>query len=293
MRYKYTDDDILFLKEYYPIGRWDLIKDRFPQLSKNCIYRKCQKMGIKSLNKHRENFDISNNRTPWSNLETQILINNYPYKPMNELLDLLPNRNKNMINSKARSLKLISYTYKVSQWKDDEIEYIKANWEITPDKLMAKKLGKSFRAVKWKRESLGLYRIDFENKSYQNLSKYLRGHLQIWKKKSMESCNYKCVLTGSKNFEIHHLYGFSNILNELLIEYPQYIDKLFSELSENDLSFILEKFIEKHNSYPLGVCVDKKLHILFHRMYGQYYNTEEQWKQFCKDYKAGKYKEYV
>ena len=109
----------------------------------------------------------------------------------------------------------------------------------------------------------------------------------------MIACNYQCVLTGSKDFEIHHLYGFSNILKELLNEYPQYQDKSFSDYLEDDLSFILEKFLDKHNKYPLGVCVDKKIHVLFHSMYGQYYNTAEQWERFCEDYKLGKYNMYV
>jgi hypothetical protein len=44
---------------------------------------------------------------------------------------------------------------------------------------------------------------------------YLRKFLDEWKKDSMSHCGYKCVLTGSKNFDIHHLYGFDLILNEI------------------------------------------------------------------------------
>lgn len=108
----------------------------------------------------------------------------------------------------------------------------------------------------------------------------------------MEFCDYKCVMTNSKNFQIHHLYSVSNIIRDILNKYKGY-DKPFDDYSENELSFLLSKFIEIQNKYPLGVCIDKKIHTLFHSMYGQYYNTPEQWYRFCEDYNNGIYKKYI
>lgn len=176
------------------------------------------------------------------------------------------------------------------KYTTDEIQYIINNWEIKPDKLIAKEIGKTFRAVKEKRRELGYYRQDMDSNSYPTLSKYLRGQNQKWKLESMRNSNYQCILTGSKNFEIHHLYGVSNILSDILNRYKYYKDKPFEEYSEKDLSFILEKFLEEQGKYPLGECVEKHLHILFHSLYGQYYNTPEQWNQFKIDYKEGRYK---
>lgn len=34
MRMKYTNEDIEFLKKYYPIGDWDAIFKRFPNLDR-------------------------------------------------------------------------------------------------------------------------------------------------------------------------------------------------------------------------------------------------------------------
>lgn len=82
---------------------------------------------------------------------------------------------------------------------------------------------------------------------------------------------------------------WDNILNR----YVCYKYKDFSEYTENDLSFLLEKFLREQEQYPLGECVRKDIHVLFHSMYGQYYNTPEQWYQFKKDYKNGKYDKYV
>ena len=46
MRTKYTDEDIEFLRKYYPIGDWDSIFTRFPNLTKDQIYNVCHKRGI-------------------------------------------------------------------------------------------------------------------------------------------------------------------------------------------------------------------------------------------------------
>ena len=158
---------------------------------------------------------------------------------------------------------------------------------------MTNHFGKSFRSVKWKQEELHLFRKEMNNQSYPTLAEYLRGQNQKWKNDSMENCNYKCVLTNSKNFEIHHLYGVSNIVNDILNQYPQYKNKNFDDYSNEDLDFLRIKFLEEQSKYPLGECIDKKLHVLFHSLYGQYYNTPEQWYRFKEDYLKGEYKNIV
>lgn len=294
MRYNYTKEDINFLKIYYPIGDWDKIRERFPQLTETSIYRKMHRLGIKSKNLHRNTFDISKTRRKWSDNEKEIILKYYENMPIEEVMMLLPNRTKDSIKAFAKRYNLLSYNFKNNNiWKDDEINYIKNNWELLPDKIIADNLGRTFRAVKAKREELGFYRQDMTENSYPTLSKYLRGQNQKWKNDSMKNCYYKCVLTGSKDFEIHHLYGVSNIINDVLNKYEGYKDKEFSEYADYDLSFLLEKFLEEQSKYPFGECVDKKLHVLFHSMYGQYYNTPEQWYQFKNDYKNGKYDKYV
>ena len=293
MRYKYTEEDIQFLKYYYPNGEWDKIFQRFPTITKSSIHKKCHRIGIVSNNIHQKNFNISQTRRKWTENEVAILIQNYTKKPMNEVMRLLPNRTKDMIQTKAKTLKLVSYNKQVSIWKKDEIKFIQENWELMPDKIMAQQLNRTFRAVKAKREELGFFRKNCNDISYPTLSKYLRGQNQKWKNESLKSCNYKCVLTDSKDFEIHHLYGVSNIINDIFKEYPKYKNLAFNEYTIKDLSFVLSKFLEVQALYPLGVCVDKKLHTLFHSMYGQYYNTPEQWYKFCEDYKMGIYNKYV
>lgn len=293
MKYNYSIEDIDFLKTHYPNGEWDIILSRFPMLTKTAIYRKMQKVGIKSNNTHRANFDISKTRKRWSKEESDIVYKYYSNLPINEVMELLPNRSKNSIINFTKSKNIISYGSMHNKWNSTQINYLINNWELLPDKIIADNIGKTFRAVKAKREELGFYRQDMTSNSYPTLSKYLRGQNQKWKKDSMKSCNYKCIITGSKNFDIHHLYGLSNIINDIMNRYPQYKDKNFSDYSDEDLSFLFLKFTQEQTKYPLGVCIDKKLHILFHSMYGQYYNTPEQWYQFVKDYTNGIYNKYA
>lgn len=293
MRYKYTDEDIVFLKNNYPIGNWDEIFKRFPNLTKSCIHKKCHRLGIKFDMTYKSINTDFKNRKRWTNDELRILKENYSHIPIENMLLLLPNRSIDSIRQCARKNGLSSYTRLNSLWSTFELDYIRNNWISVPDKIMAEHLGRTFRSVKAKREELGFFRQNIDDYSYPTLSKFLRGQNQEWKKESMKSCNYKCVLTGSKNFEIHHLYGVSNIINDILNKHVEYKDKDFSDYTDEDLSFILQLFIEEQSKYPLGECVDKKIHVLFHSMYGQYYNTPEQWYKFKKDYLNGIYKEYA
>ena len=150
------------------------------------------------------------------------------------------------------------------------------------------KSGKLLNDYKDRRLALGLLHFNKDGSGYEGLSKFLRGHLQSWKTKSMENCNYQCVLTGSKDFAIHHMYGFANILNETIEEYNIEL-KEYSEYTIEELEDILEKFLEVHDKYPLGVCVRKDIHTLYHSVYSKCVNNEEQWNQFVKEFKDGVY----
>lgn len=291
MHYKYTNEDIDFLRKNYPVGNWNEIHERFKGVSDSSIHHKCSRLGIKFDIKFKRKFDNTISRKRWTDEEINILKQNYSIVPIDVMMQLLPNRNKNMITNQAISLHLVSYHNINSKWTNDEIQYLKNNWSILPDKLIAKDLEKSFYAVKAKRQKLGLFRQDKNSNSYPTLSKYLRGHNQKWKLDSMKASDYKCVLTGSKQFEIHHLYGVSNMISDILNKYNYYKDKSFEEYTKEDLSFILDKFLIEQSKYPLGECIDKQLHVLFHSMYGQYYNTPEQWNQFKNDYKNGRYED--
>lgn len=108
----------------------------------------------------------------------------------------------------------------------------------------------------------------------------------------MKACDYKCVLTGSKDFAVHHLYGFNIILKEVYqeLDNKQLLkSENIEDYTKEELDIFLNIFNIIHSKYPLGVCVRKDIHDLFHRIYDSGGNTETQWKQFYNDYKTGIY----
>lgn len=322
-RHRFTDDDIIFLRKYYPIGDWDSIHEKLPQVSKSSIHTKMSALGIESINDSSWTEDEINilkthyscksipeimnilpkrsykaicskakklgikRREFWSSEEILLLKEIYPTTPMNDVINYFPNRSRKAIISQARKLNLKSYDYNI--WTKEEDEYIMSNWEILPDLILAQNLKRTHRATQARRMQLGLYRRNMDSTTYESLSKYIRGHIQKWKTESMKQCDYKCVLTGSKNFQIHHLYGVSNILNDIMVKnnFDKHND--IGEYTDDELNKILNEFIKEQDKYPLGVCISKDIHVLFHRLYGQHYNTPQQWYQFCKDYQNGIY----
>jgi predicted nucleic acid-binding Zn ribbon protein len=118
-----------------------------------------------------------------------------------------------------------------------------------------------------------------------SMNQYLRAFLIDWRKKSMKECNYKCIITGDKFDVIHHLYSFNNILKEAFIQLKMPIKKKINEYSQEELQQIINVCVDLHEKYPLGVCLRKDVHILFHSIYGKHNNTPEQFEEFKTNYK--------
>lgn len=322
---KYTDDDILFLKEHYIIGDWNSIFEKFPKISKATVYGKMSKLGIKQINENswtdeelkilKENYTFGNikelcallpkrsykaittkakriglyTRELWTDEEKDKLVNVYDRIPLNDVVKMFPNKNKNSIIHQAMRLNLKSFD--INPWTEADDEYIKNNWELKPDIVLAEELNRTKKAIQARRLYLKIYRRDMDCKTYESLSKYIRGNIQQWKRDSMKKCNYKCIFTDSKDFQIHHLYGVSNILNDIIIKNNFVIYENINDYSQQELDAILDAFVSEQSKYPLGVCISKNIHVLFHSLYGQYYNTPQQWYQFEQDFKNGIYNE--
>lgn len=293
-RIKYTEDDIEFLREYYPKGDWESILNRFPGSTKEKIYNVCHKRGI-SANYYdrdkeykKEYYEASiANRKKWTNSEIDILEKKYSLIPVEDVMKLLPGRSYNSIILKANKLFLNSYVRGKQLYSKDDIDFIKNNWKLMSDQEIAQKLNRTSRAIKAMRCELFLFRQDKEKTNYQNLSKFLRGQLHQWKKESMEACNYACILTGSKEFEIHHIISFNTIVRNFIDMSSIVVKENFDDYTQDELSEISELFIEEHKKYSLGVCVEKKLHMLFHQIYGDI-NDQSQWNDFILRFKEGK-----
>lgn len=325
--YRFTEEDIEFLKTYYPLGNWELIEKRFTNISKQSIMTKMSKLGItadkyyeekvwtqEEIEILKENYiygDIDKilkllpnrtygsittkarrlgliTRTFWLDEEDNIMNNYYHLKTVDEMMQLLPNRSRDSIINRARQLNLVS----VCKYTKEETQYIIDNWSKMSDEEMAITLNKTYRGLKAKRQSLGLFRIK-EESSYNNLSEYIRRNNLEWKEKSMRNCKFQCILTGNRFDDIHHIYGLNLILNETLDELNIEVKPAMDDYTEEELDNILNTFRTKQSEYPLGVCLCKKVHMLFHKKYGYGNNTEEQWEEFVNDFKLGKYNENV
>lgn len=112
----------------------------------------------------------------------------------------------------------------------------------------------------------------------------LRTTISEWKAQSMQKCEYKCAVTGCKDFDIHHLYGFDLIIQETLEELGYTLDKYLNiqKMSQKDLESVKELFLVIHARQPLGVCLQKDVHREFHSKYGTGGNTPEQFYEFMK-----------
>lgn len=324
--HRYTEEEINSIKEDYQNGDWDSIFRKIPDVSKQSIATVMSRCGIRMISyfwseeemdylkdhylvdslddlyahyngrytkdaiqtKALKKFGYSTN-DDWTEDEEKILVDNYSYIELSKLMELLPNRTKNAIICHARKFNLYGY-FRLSQlWKEDEIKFVADNWENMTDEEMSKYINHTIGAIKCKRNELGLYRQNRGFKAYESLNKYLRGQLQKWKVQSMEQCNYQCVLTGSKDFQIHHLYPVNRIIEDIFTKYELVQKEKYEEYTQEEIDEILDKFIYEQSLHPLGVCVETSLHTLFHNKYGKYNISEIQWNEFADNYKNGVY----
>lgn len=99
---------------------------------------------------------------------------------------------------------------------------------------------------------------------------YLRKCIKKWKLDSLNSSNYKCMITGSsKDLIVHHIHPFINIIRETLNELGLDIKKEVREYSDEELKDIEDLVLKKHYEYGLGAVLTSELHMEFHNLYGR------------------------
>ena len=307
--YKMTDDDLEFLREHYPKRDWTCIKSRFPNLSKSAITQVASKNKISSnykwtqheidiLTKHYSTSDndllksLLPNRSlcsiqtkagklglkkvfPWTNEEDEILYEYYHKLPLNKICELLPSRTKEAIITHCMKLNLKGFT----KYTSDEESFIIEHWEDLSDYELGIYLNKNRHAIQMKRLQMGLLRNQ-NRPLYSDLSNFIRGNIYEWKKRSMQNCNYKCVVTGDRFDDIHHIFSVNILIQETMNKIHLPSKKSFQDYSLDELDLILSTFISVQNSYPLDVCLRRDIHDLFHKIYGYGDNNLEQWNDF-------------
>lgn len=123
--------------------------------------------------------------------------------------------------------------------------------------------------------------------SVGKLNKRLRSSLGQWRKESEKNCNYKCVLTGTDSYDIHHTYSYNSIIKDALKKLNLPIKE---EYSSTEYKSIKETVLNLHKEY-IGVCIRHDLHIIFHQIYGKQGNTPDQFEEFKINYMNNKFEE--
>ena len=209
---------------------------------------------------------------------------NYPNRPMNEVILLLPNKTKSSILGQARTQNLKSFYYLSRKYTQDEEKYLKENYLIKTNGELAKDLNRNENGIAQHLLVLKLYRPHDRN-GYNDLSEYIRGRLIPWIKQIKRDSNFTCALTGKRsNIVVHHIRGFNLILNEAIdkINFPIY-DSV-SQYSNEQLDQIFDTFYNLQEFYKNYICLTESVHKHFHSIYGYGNNTLEQWNEFVNTY---------
>lgn len=326
-----TDDDIAKIKTLYLNGDINKILASYPSLNRPYLYCWMNKLGISCGNYYWSDSDVdilrSNyllptkeiykllggkfsetaiktklqklrliKRSYWTQDEDDIIKQWYSFMSVDDVAKLIPNHTRKAIVTRAKLLGVTQMHRLNERYNDEQIEFIRVHHTTMTDAEMAKTLNKPLCGIREQRTKLGIYHINRDYSGYENISKLLRGQIQSWKNASMEKCNYQCVLSGSKDFVIHHLYGFNMIVQEVFHVLDDdgllHGDDLH-DYTTSELDHMIEVFHTVHDKYPLGVCVRKDIHDLFHVIYGSGCNTKGQWEVFVNNYYDGKYSEII
>lgn len=268
----WCDEDVEVLKENFGKIKYKDMCNLFSKYrAPDEIKRKAISLGLTSSRQ-------------WSKEEVQILIDNYPNKPMNEVMNMLPNRTRSSILRQARAQKLKSFYYLSRKYTQEENDYLIKNYLIKTNKELAKYLDRNESGIAQHLWALNLYRPN-DRKGYNDLAEYIRGRLIPWIKQVKYRNDFRCALTSKRsNIIIHHIRGFNLILNEAIdkIKFPIYDN--VSDYNDEQLNQIFNTFYNLQETYKKYICITESVHKQFHSIYGYGNNTEEQWNEFVNTY---------
>jgi hypothetical protein len=116
---------------------------------------------------------------------------------------------------------------------------------------------------------------------------FLHKQLREWKKASLDASHHKCLICqNTKGLHIHHIYNFTNILNDAFRKLNLKRKLFIFEYTSEEIDLLTEKVKELHSQHFLGVALCKYHHQEFHFWYGRYNNSLSQLEDFieyCKE----------
>lgn len=97
-----------------------------------------------------------------------------------------------------------------------------------------------------------------------------------WKEKSFKASRKKCVCSKkTKDLEVHHLYSFSSLVKEAVEGLDYKFSIKVKDYTSDQLKEIELRLKQLHLKTGLGVVLTKRVHILFHTIYGGQTTTED------------------
>ena len=110
-----------------------------------------------------------------------------------------------------------------------------------------------------------------------------------WRDEKFKESNYTCALSGLQGtVNVHHLQPFSEIINQVLSELKIPLRPTVAEYTETELFKITEKAIELHQTVE-GIVLSKKVHKLFHHLYGIKDTTPDDFYEFAERWRSGEF----
>lgn len=267
-----------FCKEVY-----DLVGNEYTVLGEymDCRTKILMRHNCKSCNNHEymvspSNF-LKNRRCPiCAKRITGMKLNKSHNKFCKEIYDLYENEYQILSQYKNAKTKILVRHNNCGH-----------EWDITPNNLL---------------RGYGCPECDLKNRFGENshnwkggispLNIFLRGFIIDWKNNSMKMCSYKCILTNENFNNIHHLYGFDQILQEIIAITKLPIYQEINKYTEEELKLLKKTCIKLHNEYGLGICLCESIHKLFHSTYGYGNNTPNQFKEFITRLEKGEFNDY-
>lgn len=227
----------------------------------------------------------------WTKEEEKYLIDNYSNKSWNELLSVLSRHTKQQLIDKAHYIGI----RRERVWAFQDIQLLKTNYARftnLEDAYLFFNKKYSVKQIQKKAHSLHLIMREFLPSDYDRIINLLRSNNSEWKRQIIIQNNRQCVFTGSKDFDVHHIIPF-HVLFHKALEILN-IDVSKDVIIDNNMTRqICTRFYELQNQPNTGVCINKKIHSLFHNLYSFNQSTEQDWYVFQLDLLQGKYDEYL
>lgn len=193
-----------------------------------------------------------------------------------------------------RSSQLLPYRCKIHPEEIQYISYVTLELSIYGCFICAKESASKKMSIIMKEK----YKNKENHPSWKggitSLSHNIRESNSEWKQKSLYFYNYKCAITGISNgLVIHHLHSFDLIFQEILELADVKIYDNIGQYTTEELDKLKVICKDLHEKYGLGVVVNKKIHKLFHKLYGRGKNTHYQFDEFKQRLKSGEFNEFL